>query len=116
MSTPDRRELVERGHAKLSIRRQCGLLGLARSGLYRPPPAANENDLVLMRRIDEMFTAWSFLGSRRMTAMLRAEGYAINRKRVRRLMRPMGIADAGAEAAHDQAGAGAQDLPLSAVV
>jgi putative transposase len=95
MSAPDRRELVERDHAKLSIRRQCELLGLARSGLYRPPPAANDNDLVLMRRIDELFTAWPFLGSRRMTAMLRAEGYAINRKRVRRLMRRMGIAALG---------------------
>jgi len=59
------------------------LLGIARFGLYRPP-AANDNDLVLMRRIDELFTAWPFLGSRRMTALLRAEGYAINRKRVRR--------------------------------
>src|SRR5512145_2446638 len=95
MSAPDRRELVERDHAKLSIRRQCDLLGLARSGLYRPPPAANDNDLVLKRRIDELFTAWPFLGSRRMTAMLRAEGYAINRKRVRRLMRRMGIAALG---------------------
>jgi putative transposase len=48
-----------------------------------------------MRRIDELFTAWPFLGSRRMTAMLRAEGQAINRKRVRRLMRKMGIAALG---------------------
>jgi putative transposase len=48
-----------------------------------------------MRRIDELFTAWPFLGSRRMTAMLRAEGCAINRKRVRRLMRRMGIAALG---------------------
>ena len=95
MSAPDRRELVERDHAELSIRRQCQLLSLARSGLYRPPPAANDNDIVLMRRIDELFTAWPFLGSRRMTAMLRAEGYAINRKRVPRLMRRMGIAALG---------------------
>jgi putative transposase len=57
MSAPDRRELVERDHAQLSIRRQCQLLGLARSGLYRPPPAANDNDLELMRRIDELFIA-----------------------------------------------------------
>ncbi len=95
MSAPDRRELVDRKHDKLSIRRQCALLGLARSGVYRPPPAADNNDLVLMRRIDELFTAWPFLGSRRMTALLRAEGHAINRKRVRRLMRKMGIAALG---------------------
>jgi HTH-like domain len=56
--------------------------------LPRVPAAAagHDNDLALMRRIDEMFTAWPFLGSRRMTAMLRVDGYAINRKRVRRLM------------------------------
>jgi putative transposase len=48
-----------------------------------------------MRRIDELFTVWPFLGSRRLTAMLRAEGYALNRKRVQRLMRKMGIAALG---------------------
>jgi putative transposase len=56
------------------------------------PSAANDNDLTLMRRIDELFTAWPFLGSRRMTAMLQAEGHAVNRKRIRRLMRKMDIA------------------------
>jgi putative transposase len=95
MSTPDRRALLDRDHAQLSIRRQCALLGLARSGVYRPPAPANENDLALMRRLDELFTAWPFLGSRRMTAMLRAEGHVINRKRVQRLMRRMGIAALG---------------------
>jgi len=49
----------------------------------------------VMRRIDELFTAWPFLGSRRMTAMLRVEGHAVNRKRVQRLMRKMGIAALG---------------------
>jgi len=95
MSVPDRRALVERGHGGLSIRRQCTLLCLARSGVYRPAPPVNDNDLALMRRLDELFTAWPFLGSRRMAALLRAEGYAINRKRVQRLMRRMGIAALG---------------------
>jgi putative transposase len=95
MSTPDRRALLDRDHAQLSIRRQCTLLRIARSGVYRPPAAANENDLALMRRLDALFTAWPFLGSRRMTAMLRAEGQVINRKRVQRLMRRMGIAALG---------------------
>ena len=96
MSAPDRRALVDRNHSDLSVRRQCELLGVARSGVYRPPQAANDDDdLALMRRIDELFTAWPFLGSRRMTAMLRAEGHAINRKRVRRLMRRIGIAALG---------------------
>jgi putative transposase len=96
MSAPDRRVLVDRGHPALSIRRQCALLSVARSGVYRAPPAANDDDdLAMMRRIDELFTAWPFLGSRRITAMLRTEGHVINRKRVRRLMRKMRIAALG---------------------
>jgi putative transposase len=94
MSTPDRRALVDRGHGCLSIRRQCELLGVARSGVYRPLRAANDDDLGLMRRIDELFMAWPFLGSRRMARMLGAQG-RVNRKRVRRLMRRMGIAALG---------------------
>ena len=95
MSAPDRRGLLERDHGRLSIRRQCALLGVARSGVYRPPRPANDNDLALTRRIDELFTAWPFLGSRRLTTLLRAEGCALNRKRVQRLMRKMGIAALG---------------------
>jgi putative transposase len=94
MSAPDRRAKLDRDHPALSLRRQCTLLGLARSGVYRPRPA-DDDDLELMRRIDELFTRWPFLGSRRMTAMLRAEGQTINRKRVQRLMRRMGIAALG---------------------
>jgi putative transposase len=95
MSAPDRRSLLDRGDDRLSIRRQCTLLGLARSGVYRPKPPANDNELALMRRLDELFMTWPFLGSRRMTAMLRAEGRAVNRKRVQRLMRRMGIVALG---------------------
>jgi putative transposase len=95
MSAPDRRAKLDRNHPYLSIRRQCAMLGIARSGVYRPARAANDNELALLRRIDELFTRWPFLGSRRMTAMLRAEGQAINRKRVQRLMRRMGIAALG---------------------
>jgi len=95
MSAPDRRALIDRDQRAPSIRRQCGLLGVARSGVYRQAPPANDNDLALMRRLDELFTAWPFLGSRRMAAMLRAAGHAINRKRVQRLMRKMGIAALG---------------------
>src|SRR3954447_2105687 len=95
MSAPDRRAKLDRDHPQLSIRRQCAMLGLARSGVYRLPHRAKDDDLLLMRRIDELFTRWPFLGSRRMTAMLRAEGIPINRKRVQRLMRRMGIAALG---------------------
>ena len=54
MSAPDRRRLVDRDNAVVSMRRQCELLGIARSGLYRSPAAADDNDLVLMRRIDSV--------------------------------------------------------------
>lgn len=74
MRVPDGRALLDRGHGQLSIRRQCALLGLARSGVYRPARPANDNDLALLRRIDELFTAWPFLGSWRLAVMLRAEG------------------------------------------
>ena len=92
MSTPDRKALLDPEHPALSMRRQCAMLGIARSGVYRLPAAANDDDLALMRRIDALFTQWPFLGSRRMTALLRGEGHTINRKRIRRLMRQMGIA------------------------
>ena len=95
MSAPDRRAMLDRADRTLSLRRQCALLGVARSGVYRPRKPANDNDAALMRGIDELFTAWPFLGSRRMTAMLRAEGVFVNRKRVQRLMRLMGIAALG---------------------
>src|SRR5437763_9378873 len=95
MSAPDRRAKLDRDHRLLSVRRQCAMLGIARSGAYRLPRPANDDDLTLLRRIDELFTRWPFLGSRRMTAMLRAEGQAVNRKRVQRLMRRMGIAALG---------------------
>ena len=95
MSAPDRKAMLDREHPELSMRRQCAMLGIARSGVYRLPRPANDDELALMRRIDALFTRWPFLGSRRMTAMLRAEGQSINRKRVRRLMRRMGIAALG---------------------
>jgi putative transposase len=95
MSAPDRRAKLDRSHPLLSVRRQCAMLGIARSGAYRLPRPANDDDMRLLRRIDELFTRWPFLGSRRMTAMLRAEGQPINRKRVQRLMRRMGIAALG---------------------
>jgi putative transposase len=95
MSAPDRRAKLDRDHPQLSVRRQCAMLGVARSSVYRSSSAANDNDLQLLRRIDELFTRWPFLGSRRMTAMLRTEGVPVNRKRVQRLMRHMGIAALG---------------------
>ena len=96
MSAPDRRALVDRDGREPSIRRQCRLLGVARSGrLSHAARRRTRTISALMRRIDELFTAWPFLGSRRMAEMLRAEGWSVNRKRVQRLMRRMGIAALG---------------------
>jgi putative transposase len=95
MSKPDREVLLDREHSVLSIRRQCQMLSLCRSEVYRRRPQPDPNELLLMRRLDELYTAHPFLGSRRLTALLRFEGCQVNRKRVQRLMRHMGIAALG---------------------
>ena len=91
MSAPDRRAMVERSGKDLSVRRQCELVGVARSGIYRPKPVAEADDLAVMRHIDELHLELPFYGSRRMTFELNKEGRGVNRKRVQRLMRVMGI-------------------------
>jgi putative transposase len=91
MSASNRRAKLDRDHPDLSVRRQCAMLGVARSGVYRKPSPANDTDLALMRRIDALHTERPFLGSRRIARMLGEDGLPINRKRVRRLMRLMGI-------------------------
>jgi len=73
----------------LSVRRQCELLGLARSSLYYQPKGESEQNLELMRLMDEQHLRTPFFGSRDMTAWLRKKGYPVNRKRIRRLMRLM---------------------------
>ena len=95
MSAPDRRGMLDRADEGVSIRLQCALIGVARSSVYRPAPAAFSDDLALMRRLDELYTAHPFYGSRRMAVTLGAEGAPVNRKRVQRLMRLMGIAALG---------------------
>ncbi len=95
MSAPDRTAMLDRDHRQLSVRRQCALLALHRSGVYRPRPPEDEADLALMRPIDALFLARPYYGSRRVMATLRAEGVSVNRKRVQRLMRAMGIAALG---------------------
>jgi putative transposase len=91
MSARARRAKVERTGAEVSVRRQCALLNVARSGVYRPRPEPSAQDLVLMRRIDEIYLEKPFFGSRRMTFDLNEEGRCVNRKRVQRLMRLMGL-------------------------
>jgi putative transposase len=75
----------------LSVRQQCALLGLARSSCYYTPQADTEDDLCLKRLIDEQYLRTPFYGSRRMTVYLQGLEHEVNRKRVQRLMREMGI-------------------------
>src|SRR5512143_2139386 len=86
-----KRPLIEPSNSHLSIRRQCELLGLNRSSYYLPPATESEEDLRLMRLIDEQFLKTPFYGSRRMTASLERSGEMVNRKRVQRLMAVMGL-------------------------
>ena len=82
---------MEREHPEISVRRQCELLGVNRSGLYYQPVGESEENLGLMRLIDQEYTRHPFYGSRRMTGWLCGQGHEVNRKRVRRLMEVMGI-------------------------
>jgi putative transposase len=86
MSPIVRLRMVDRADAQLLIVAQCRLLQVARSTLYWRPAAASEDDLLLMRRIDEQYLATPVYGARRMVAVLRRDGYAVNRKRVMRLL------------------------------
>lgn len=87
----ERRTMIEPDHPRLSSARQCRLLGLPRSSYYYRTKPKPVEDLALMRVIDEVYLAQPVFGSRQMTRWLRRQGYKINRKRVRRLMRLMGL-------------------------
>lgn len=83
--------MVEQDHPELSIRRQCELLRLPRSSYYRPPQTEGTANLELMRLIDEEYLRHPFYGTRKMRDYLVRLGYPVNRKRVQRLMRLMGL-------------------------
>ena len=83
--------MIEAGHRQLSVRQQCELLGLSRAGLYYRPVGESAENLRFMRLMDEAYTQRPFYGVRKMTAHLRRVGQVVNPKRVRRLMRLMGL-------------------------
>ena len=83
--------MVEPGHEQISLRRQCALVGLARAGLYYKERGESAENLQLMRLLDEQYTRTPFYGVARMTAWLRQLGYGVNPKRVRRLLRELGL-------------------------
>jgi len=75
----------------LSVVRQCTLMDISRSGLYYQPKGISEEDLALMKLIDRQYLATPFYGARKIAARLKKQEYGVNRKRVRRLMRTMGL-------------------------
>ena len=91
MRLAQRREMVDRGHRSLSLVRQCVLLGISRSSLYHWRKGPSAEDLSLMKEPDRQYLETPFYGSRRMKAWLERQGKPVNRKRVRRLMRVMGL-------------------------
>ena len=86
----EKRALV-RPDQKLSLRRQCGLLGLGRSTWYYEAAPVSPGEFALMRRIDKVSTQFPFFGTRSITTNLKRAGVVINRKRIQRLMRIMGL-------------------------
>ena len=82
--------MVERD-GTLSISRQCALLGVNRSSVYYRPRGERAENLALMRRMDALSLEYPFYGSRQMARHLRREGVSVGRRRVRRLMRLMGL-------------------------
>jgi putative transposase len=83
--------MIDTQYPELSIRRQCDLIGLNRATFYRMPGGETAMNLQLMRLIDEQYLETPFYGYPRMTAHLRRAGFAVNPKRVARLMQKMGL-------------------------
>ena len=83
--------MVEPANPDLSIGKQCQLLSISRSSFYYRPKGETAMNLMLMRQIDEQFLETPFFGVRQMTWHLRNEGHLVNEKRIRRLMRLMGL-------------------------
>ncbi|MDE0448810.1 MAG: IS3 family transposase [Spirochaetaceae bacterium] len=91
LSRVERRAMIDREHDRLSISRQCQLIGLNRSTLYYRAVGESADTLALMRRIDGLYLEYPFYGSRQMVRHLAREGKRVGRHRVRRLMRLLGL-------------------------
>ncbi len=104
------RELVDGGET-MSLREQCELLGISRSGYYYESRPESAGNLAIMRRLDELHVANPVFGSRRLTILLEREGLLVNRKRVMRLLQVMGIEAIYAKARTSDPGAGHRIYP-----
>lgn len=87
----EKRAIIEPDHPSIPVFRQCQLLGISRSGYYYQSHGESQENIRLMHRIDELFTKYPFYGVEKMTAHLSRLEYPVNVKRVRRLMRKMGL-------------------------
>ena len=110
-SVDHKRRLIEPSHESLSVRRQCALAGLSRAGFYYQPEPESEENLQLMRLLDEQYMRTPFYGIRRMTAWLETQGHQANHKRVARLLRLMGLEAIYQKPRLSQPGAGHQVYP-----
>jgi len=86
----ERRQMVDQQESSLSIARRCELLKIHRSGLYYRPCRESEENLTIMRLLDEQYFKTPFYGVRKLTVLLKKQGFKINRKRAKRLMGLMG--------------------------
>ena len=91
MSRAERRALIEREDPTLPVMQQCRLLAVSRSSVYRRPAEVSKEDRAIMALIDRHYLARPYYGSRRMAAWLTTQSHLVNRKRVQRLMRLMGL-------------------------
>jgi putative transposase len=91
MSRAERRAMVERENPALSVSQQCRLLAISRSAVYRKPAEVSPEDLAIMALIDRQYLVRPYYGSRRMAAWLATQGHLVNRKRIQRLMRLLGL-------------------------
>ena len=91
MSRAERRALIERETPALPIAQQCRLLAVSRAAVYRKAVAVSGEDLAIMALLDRQYLARPYYGARRMAAWLVTQGHVVNRKRVQRLMRLLGL-------------------------
>src|SRR5215210_1752273 len=86
----ERRGMIDHNHTQLSVWRQCSMLGIHRSGLYYKPCIESQENLTIMRLLDEQYLKTPFYGVRRLKVWLEQQGFTINGKRLMRLMKCMG--------------------------
>jgi putative transposase len=91
LTAQEKKLWVDALHKDLSIADQCRLMVLSRSSYYYEPVEPSAYDLMLMNRVDEIYTKWPFYGSRRILEAMRKEGLEINRKRIQGIMQSLGL-------------------------